>query len=147
MDNDNKRATQPHEVLMMNLSVFHLLLPVAALSSGAITIILTIALIGSILTTAWIAMKTRAPNASPLIQAHWQHAWKRSKLLLIGYAISAGIMLLGWALSALQSDPNMDGILLVVFSRIAAVPTILIVFILFVLSTTSVARAKQGKFP
>ena len=150
MDNDNKRATQPHEVLMMNLSFFHLLLPVAALSSGYISIMLTIAIIGSLLTLAWIAKKTRQAccehsSDSPLVQAHWQQAWKRSKLLLIAYAISISIMLLGWLLGALQSDPNMHDIMLVVFSRIAAVPTILMVFVLFVLSTMSVARAKQGE--
>jgi len=43
-------------------------------------------------------------------------------------------MLLGWGLGVMQIDPKMYGILLVVFSRIAAVPTILVVLILFVLS-------------
>jgi len=147
----SKRATHPHEILMMNLSVFHLLLPVAALSSGYISTILTLALIGSLLTLSFIAKKSRScaadPTESALVQAHWQQAWKRSKLLLVGYAISIAIMLIGWGLGSLQSDPKRLGILLVVVSRIAVVPTVLIVFALFVLSTFSVARAKQDEFP
>jgi hypothetical protein len=68
-------------------------------------------------------------------------------LLLLAYAISAVIMLLGWGLGAMQTDPKMYGILLVVFTRIAAVPTILMVLILFVLSTSSLSQARNGEIP
>jgi hypothetical protein len=52
-------------------------------------------------------------------------------LLLIAYAVSTVIMLLGLSLAALQADHNMFTIMLVVFSRIAAVPIVLIVLALF----------------
>jgi len=38
-------------------------------------------------------------------------------------------------------------IMLVVFSRIAAVPIVLMVLALFVMETSSLAQAKQGLFP
>ena len=152
MEKEYKCATYPHELLMMNLSFFHLLLPLAALSSGYITLLLSIGLIASIATLLWIAKKAKihcckASKDTPLVKAHWQRAWGRSKLLLLGYAISAVIMLLGWFIASSQSDENMYGIILVVFSWIAAIPLILIVFAVFVLATVSLARAKRGEFP
>ncbi len=152
MENENKCAAYPHEFLMMDLSFFHLLLPLVALSSGYIILVLAIAFILSIGALLWILKKAsfhccEASTDTPLVKAHWRRAWDRSKLLLLGYAISAGIMLLGWFVASSQSDPNMGSIILAVFSWIAAIPLVLIVFALFVLSTVSVARAKRGEFP
>jgi len=152
MEKEDKRAAYPHEFLMMNLSIFHLLIPLVALSSDYINTILIASLTGSILTLLWIVKKARltccaASKDSALVKAHWQQAWKRSQFLLIGYAISASILLLGWLFASSQSDPNMFSILLAVFSWIAAIPLIFIIFGLFVLSTVSSARAKRGEFP
>jgi len=152
MEYENKCAAYPHEFLMMNLSVFHLLIPLVALSSDYIKIILVASLGGSILTLLWIVKKARitcceASQDTALVQAHWQQAWKRSQFLLIGYAISASILLLGWLLASSQSDPNMFGILLAIASWIAVIPLVFIIFGLFVLSTASSVRAKRGEFP
>jgi len=147
MKSETKRAAFAHELLMMNLSFFHLLVPVAILSSGHIALFLTLALIASAVIIFWIARKARQETDSELVQAHWQLAWRRCRLLLIAYVVSAGIMLLGWGLGAMQVDPQMQGILLVVFSRIAAVPTVLMVLVLFVLSTSSLSQARQGEIP
>lgn len=147
MKDDKGRAGFAHELLMMNLSFFHLLLPVAVLSSGHIAIFLTLALISSALIIFWIARKANQTTDSELVQAHWQLAWRRCRLLLSGYAASAVIMLLGWGLGAMQTDSQMQGILLVVFSRIAVVPTVLMVLVLFVLSTSSLSQARQGNIP
>ncbi len=152
MENEYKCATHPHELLMMNLSFFHLLLPLAALATGYIAPILSLALIASIGTLLWIAKKAKihcctASKDTPLVKAHWKKAWDRSKLLFIGYAISVSILGLGWFFATSQSDPNMEDILLVVFSWIAIIPLVFIVFALFVFSTVSSARAKRGEFP
>ena len=147
MKSETKQASFAHELLMMNLSFFHLLLPVAVLSSGHIALFLTLALMGSIVIIIWIVRKAKQANESELVQAHWLLAWRRCRLLLMAYVASAVIMLLGWTLGAMQTDPKMHGILLVVFSRIAAVPTILVVLVLFVLSTSSLSQARQGEMP
>ncbi|NQY26438.1 MAG: hypothetical protein HRT92_04595 [Piscirickettsiaceae bacterium] len=152
METENKCAAYPHEFLMTNLSVFHLLVPFVALSSNYTTIILVISFGASILSLLWIVKKARitcctSSKDSPLIKAHWQQAWKRSKLLLIGYAISVGVLLVGWFIASSQADPNMFDILLAVFSWLAVIPLVFIVFGLFVLSTASSTRAKQGQFP
>lgn len=145
MKTEQSRASFAHELLMMNLSFFHLLVPVAVLSSGHIAVFLTLALICSAVIIIWIARKANQASDSELVKAHWQLAWRRCRLLLIAYMISAVIMLLGWGLGSMQADHKMQGILLVVFSRIAVVPTVIVVLILFVLSTSSLSQARQGE--
>lgn len=140
----NRQATAAHEVLMMNLAIFHLLLPVAALSSGYMAILLTIALIGSLLMMFYINYRSRKAHEDDFVHLNWKLAWKRSRLLLISYAIAALIMLLGLLLAVIQPDHGMYTIILVVFSRIAAVPIVLMVLALFVMATTDLSQARQG---
>lgn len=147
MKDEKRRAGYAHEMVMMNLAMFHLLLPVAALSSGYVSILLSLALIGSAVMIFWTGYKVRSKDDVAFVQAHWKLAWKRYQLLLITYAISTVVMLIGWILASLQVDHNMFAIMLVVFSRIAAVPIVLMVLALFVMETTSLAQAKQGLLP
>lgn len=147
MKDEKNRAASAHELVMMNLAIFHLLLPVAALSSGYVSLFLSLALLGSAVMIFWVAQKARQKEDVAFVQAHWQLAWDRYQLLLMAYAAAIGIMLLGWLLASLQTDPNMFKIMLVVFSRIAAVPIVLMVLVLFVMETTALSQAKQGRLP
>lgn len=152
MENEFKCATHPHELLMMNLSFFHLLLPLAALASGYFTVLLSLALFASTCTLLWIAKKAKihcctSSEDTPLVKAHWQKAWDRCVLLLIGYAIALSILGLGWLIASTQTDPNMGDIFLVIFSWIATIPLMFFVFALFVFSTVSSARARRGEYP
>lgn len=147
MKDERSRASYAHELVMMNLAIFHLLLPVAALSSGYVSLFLSLALIGSAVMIFWVAYKARQTDDVDFVRSHWQLAWKRSRLLLIAYAVAMVIMLLGWLLASLQSDHNMLSIMLIVFTRIAAVPIVLMVLALFVMETTALSQAKQGHLP
>jgi hypothetical protein len=53
-------------------------------------------------------------------------------------------MLVAWLLSSVQPDHNMATIMLVVFSRIAAVPILLMVLVLFMLEMTALSDARKG---
>jgi len=147
MKNERQQAASAHERVMMNLSIFHLLLPVVALSSNYISIVLAISLFGSIIMIFSVAKKARQTTDVELVHTHWQVAWKRCRLLLISYAIATVIMLIGLLLASLQSDSNMFSIMLIVVSRIAVVPVVLMVLALFVMSTTSLSQARQGELP
>lgn len=139
-----KLASAPHERLMINLALFHLLLPVAALSSGHVAVLLTISLIGSASIIALIARRAARGSANALVDGHWRLAWQRCRLLLMAYGVSAVIMLVGYLLSLAQPDHNMATIMIVVFSRIAAVPIVLMVLALFIMETTALSNARQG---
>ncbi len=144
MDMNVKKASAAHEILMMNLAIFHLLLPVAALSSGYISVLLTISLLGSLLMMFYIAYRARKIDDVSFVHQNWTLAWKRCRLLLLSYLIAGIIMLLGLLLASVQADHGMYTIILVVFSRIAAVPIVLMVLTLFVMATTDLSRARQG---
>ncbi|WP_289243928.1 hypothetical protein [Methylophaga sp. UBA678] len=145
MNNDIKEASLPHERMMINLAMFHLLLPVAAFSSGHIAWILSFALVGALVSIGWIAWKAKfGQYASVVIQQHWNLAWRHAKWLLISYGVSVVIMLVAWSISAMQPDHNMATIMLVVFSRIAAVPILLMVLLIFMLEMTALSDARKG---
>ncbi len=145
MSDDIKQASLPHERMMINLALFHLLLPVAAFSSGHIGWILGIALIGALFSIGWIAWKSKyGEYDSVLIQQHWHLAWRHARWLLMSYGASVLIMLVAWLISANQPDHNMATIMLVVFSRIAAVPILLMVLVIFMLEMTALSDARKG---
>lgn len=144
MQNKLYPASIPHERLMLNLALFHMLLPIAALGSGYILPILTLALLGSLLSISWIAWYARYHQfESDLEQQHWSLAWKHCRWLLIAYGVSTLIMLLGWLLSKFQADHTMAEIILVIFTRIAAVPTLLMVLVLFVVETSALSESRK----
>lgn len=148
MDNANKLAASAHEKVMMNLAIFHLLLPVAALSSGYMMQLLSVSVLGSLFMLIWIYWRSRhMQKQQEWVAHHWQLAWQRCKLLLLSYLASAAIMGLGLLISSSHADHNMATIMLVVFSRIAAVPVVLMVLVLFVMETTSLSQARQGQEP
>ncbi len=65
----------PHERMMLNLALFHILLPIVALASGFVLPILLLALVGSLLTIGWIGWFSRHHHfASEKLKQHWQLA-------------------------------------------------------------------------
>jgi hypothetical protein len=144
MQSRQNQASIPHERLMIILAVFHMLIPIAALGSGYILPLLALAVIGSLASIAWMGWQAyRGEFASEAVRREWLLAWRHCRWLLLAYAISAAIMLLGWFLSVLQTDHNMASIMLVIFSRIAAVPTLLMVLVLFVVETSALSESRN----
>lgn len=138
-------ASLPHERMMLNLALFHILLPIVALASGLLLALLSLALVGSLASISWIGWYARYHDfEADKLKQHWQLAWKHCRWLLYAYAASAFIMLLGFLMSMFQNDDNMASIILVIFSRLAVVPTLLMVLLLFVLETSALAESRKG---
>lgn len=138
-------ASVPHERMMLNLALFHILLPIVALASGFVLPILLLAMVGSLLTIGWIGWFTRHHHfVSDKLEQHWLLAWRHCHWLLYAYAVSALIMLAGAGLSYFQNDHNMSVIVLLIFSRLAVVPTLLMVLVLFVLETSALAESRKN---
>lgn len=138
-------ASLPHERMMLNLALFHILIPIVALASGLLLALLSLALAGSLASIAWIGWYASYHDfAADKLRQHWQLAWKHCRWLLYAYLLSAIIMLLGAFISTLQADTNMASIILVIFSRLAMVPTLLMVLLLFVLETSALAESRKG---
>jgi uncharacterized membrane protein (DUF485 family) len=142
-DTDIKSAAKAHERVMINLACFHLVIPVAALTTGYIKPLLLCAFFGAILMliSQFVASKN---HYAEWVKEHWHAAWLRSRLLLVCYTCSVFILVIGYLVGSFQTDPKMAAIFLIVFMRIAAVPILLGVLVLFVLETSALSQAKQG---
>ncbi|MGE0079880.1 MAG: hypothetical protein AB7U81_01135 [Thiohalomonadaceae bacterium] len=147
-DVERNRAKNPHELFILNLIVFHLLLAPAAiaLGIGAWALLLPVTLSGAVMT--YILFRTRrAERRDPwFVMAHWQITLRRCRLLLIGYAISGGILTLAWLLG-MTMQPNMREIMFTALTRIGVMPTIILVFVAFVLESNALFQAARGEVP
>ena len=152
-----RRGKTPHELSMINLMFFNLLL-----GAGTVVLFLTKAeivksignwgvalpLLASLSVIAFIHLKAqRAVQHEPwFVAAHWRLAMKRSRLLLIAYSVT-GLFIAGGFLIASGADKNMQDIVITIASRIGAVPTLLTVMVSFVLESGSIYQAGRGEVP
>lgn len=144
-----RQARVPHEVLMVNLALSHLLLAPAAiaLNIGAWGLLLTP--LCSAVFLAYIYLRgLKAEKTGPwFVMAHWKLAWQRCRLLLFGYAASA-LVIGGGALLALgASSHSMRDIIFTIATRIGVMPTVIMVLVSFVLANSALELANQGEVP
>ena len=144
------RAKNPHELFMLNLIAFHLLLTPAALALeiGAWGLALTPAL--SRIVIAFIYLRARhaaAADESPLVAGHWAVAWRRCRLLLLSYAITAAILLGGWGLIQGIEKESMQDIMFTVITRVGVMPVVIMVFVTAVLESGAIYQAGRGEVP
>lgn len=148
-----RKARTPHELLMVNLAAFHLLLAPAAIALGvkfpqigAWWLMLTPIFSGIVIAYIYLRGR-RAEHSDPwFVMAHWKLAWRRCRLLLIGYAVSA-VMIGGGALIAVTSTTAMREIVLTIAIRLGVMPTVVIVLVLFVLANMALEQANKGEVP
>ncbi len=158
IDEQTRRsAKKPHEISMFNLMFFNLLM-----GAGMVVLGLTgarvmqtlgfwgfaLPLVASVLVIVFIHLRAaRAVEHDPwFVGLHWQLAKRRSRLLLIGYAITGVIISVGYLLAS-GADKNMQDIILTIATRIGAVPTLLMVMVSFVLESGSIYQAGRGEAP
>ncbi len=144
-----QQARQPHNLFMLNLALFHLLMTPAAIVLGAGLLGMLLPLALSLATIAYTHLRSRRVcAASPwFVCLHWRLAMRNYRLLLIGYAITAALLALGWLLAAASSDPHMRNILHTVLVRIAVMPVLIMVMVNFYLESNAIAQASNGEIP
>jgi len=147
IDQECKQALLGHNLVMSNLSIFHLLLPILAFSTDYTKEIMALSLLASLIFASLIFRGRKSTNCSEFVSAHWKMAWRRTRYLLISYIVSISVMGLGLLLTSTQTDPQMKKILLTTFIPMAIVPTLITVIVVLVLQTMTMSRAKQGLIP
>jgi len=80
------------------------------------------------------------------VMAHWKMALRRCRLLLIGYAITGTVLLLAWLLS-LGMQGHMKEIMFTALTRIGVMPTVILVFVCFVMESNALFMAARGEVP
>jgi hypothetical protein len=145
-ETQRKRGKSPHELSMMNLVACHLIAaPIAiVLDVGFLGFLIPLALSLSVIAFIWYRASVGAKQDSWFVAAHWRLSANRTRILLIGYTISAAI--LGMAMMATAGNDK-AGIMMVAISRVAVVPTLLTVMVCFVLESGSIYQAGRGEVP
>ena len=146
---NRKSARNPHNLFMLNLALVHLMMTpgIIALDIGLIAILIPLALSLSIMLISWRVSKRSAIASDEFVRQHWLLALKRYRILLVSYAITAGLILLGHLLALSSPDQNMHDILDTVFLRIAIMPVLIAVMVCFFLETSALGLATRGELP
>lgn len=141
-----KRARWPHDLFVLNILFFHLLLTPATIFLGVGHKGLLLPLTLSGLVIAYIFYRSRTEQ-DWFDAAHWRLAFKRSKLLIAGYLGSGLIFLLGWFVAQGAQGDSMQNIMFTVFTRIAIMPTLIMVMITVVLEASATGMVSRGEVP
>lgn len=141
-----KKAKNPHELSLLNLAAFNIFAaPLGiVLDVGLLGLLIPLLLSSSMILLIWLLAKKKQQTEHWFIAAHWMLARRRTKILLIGYSISIAIF--SFAFFVLASS-KMGDILMVAFTRVAIVPTLLGVMISFVMVSGGLFQASKGEIP
>jgi hypothetical protein len=141
-----KKGKTPHEISMMNLVACHLIAAPASivLDVGLLGFLIPLALSLSVIAFIWYRATVGAKKEPWFVAAHWRLSANRTRILLIGYTISA--VILGMAMMA-TAGSDKASIMMVAISRVAVVPTLVTVMVCFVLESGSIYQAGRGEVP
>lgn len=141
-----KSAKTPHELSMLNLVGCHLIAAPASivLDVGMLGFLIPLALSLTAIAFIWLKAGSAKSHDSWFVAAHWRLSANRTRILMVGYTISA--VILGMAMMATSGSSKGD-IMMVAISRVAVVPTLVTVMICFVLESGSIYQAGRGEVP
>jgi hypothetical protein len=143
---DIKRAQTPHNLFISGLFAFDLLMTPAILALKIGMIGLFIPLILSSGLIAFIYLRSKR-STSWFVDAHWRLAYSRGLLLLMGYAVSAALIFFAWLISLTAKTPDMGHIIWTALTRVALMPTLIMVMVTSVMEFGATALATKREVP
>jgi len=143
---EKKAARWAHDLFVLNVLFFHLLLTPATIVLGIGLKGLLIPLVASLAVITYIYFRGQRDRRW-FVAAHWRLAFKRCKLLLIGYALTGAILLLAELLTSGMQDTHMANILVTVITRIAIMPTLILVMVTVVMEASATSLVGMGEVP
>jgi hypothetical protein len=158
-DATRRRAKSPHELAMVNLLLINLLMLIALLAGSFLpegSALADYKLVGvlvpllaslAIIAYSFSAAGKTAAGGPWFVAAHWKLATGRYKVLLIAYAVGAGLIGVGWLLSTAQKSPGMQELMFVALQRVAIAPVLIALMVLIMLESGSLYQAGRGEVP
>ncbi len=141
-----RKAQFPHNLYISGVFAFNLLMTPAVLAMKIGMIGLLIPLLFSGLMIAYIYLRSKKTTVW-FVDMHWKLAFARARLLLLGYAISGTLIFFAWLITLTMNDHNMRHILWTALTRVAVVPTVILVLVTAVLEFGSFAQAAKREVP
>lgn len=145
-DTTSKRAKSAHELYLINMLFFHLLLTPASIALDIGYYGLLLPLLFSSMVITYIYLKGRRLE-DWFVMVHWRLSFRRCRLLMIGYALSLAIFLVGFLITLGIEKESMQNIMMTVFTRIAIMPTLILVMITAVIEASAISQAVNGEVP
>ena len=145
-DAEKKRARWAHDLFVLNILFFHVLLTPAVIVMGVGQKGLLLPLALSALVIAFIYHRGRK-DPSWFVEAHWRLSFNRCKLLMFGYAGSLLVFGIGWLITLGMDQESMRNIMFTVFTRIAVMPTLILAMISTVLEASATGLVSRGEVP
>ena len=154
-----RQAKSPHELAMVNLLVFNLLMLIALLGGSFVekdsslaaytTLGVAVPLGISLAIVAYTVRRaSRAAKDGPwFLAAHWRLAAARYRILLIAYLAGAGLIGLGWLLAHTQKLPGMQDMMFIALQRVAIAPMLITLMVLIMLESGALYAAQRGEVP
>lgn len=158
-DQIRRQAKSPHEISMINLLLFNLLMLIALLGGSFIQkdsalanyrlVGVLVPLLLSIAVIAYTLVRAGKPEAKDhwFIAAHWRLAAGRYKILMVAYVVGAALVGLGWLLAHSNSDPRMADMMFVALQRVAIAPMLITLMVLIMLESGALFQAGRGEVP
>lgn len=149
-----KKAKTPHELFMINIAVFHLLLGPASVlainhlfgNSYAFFGLLIPVLISCLFILYTYFRKRSSERNDPwFVAVNWNIALRRYGWMFIAYAITTIILTGGWLLGLSAEQRTMQEIIFTISSRIGIMPMIIMTFVSLVLESSSLGLVVKGE--
>jgi len=145
-ESESRRARTPHNLFVINILLFHLMLAPAAIVIDIGMYGLLLPLVVSLSVIAFIYLQSR--KAVPwFVAAHWRLTFRRCRLLMFGYAVTALFMLVAWLVTMGIADTTMKDILYTAITRIGIMPTLVMVMVTVVLEAGGLNQVSRGEVP
>jgi len=154
-----RQAKSPHELAMVNLLLFNLLMLIALLGGSFVEqdsslapfkfVGVAVPLGVSLAIIAYTFLRAaRATREGPwFVAAHWRLAGARYRILLIAYVAVAALIGLGWLLAHTQQQPGMQEMMFIALQRVAIAPMLITLMVIIMLESGSLYQAQRGEVP
>lgn len=144
--NEIKQAQLPHNLFILGLFLFDLFMTpaVIGLKIGMAGLLVPLACSSALIGYIWLRSRK---DAGWFVATHWKLAFARGKLLMLGYAVTAALVFIAWLVSGTSKDVNMAHIMWTALTRVALMPTLILVMVTAVLEFGAYAQAGKREVP
>ncbi|MDD2775166.1 MAG: hypothetical protein PHU06_04350 [Gallionella sp.] len=141
-----KQAQVPHNLFVSGALLIHLLMTPAVIAMKVGMVGILIPLSCSAVLLGYIYQRSRK-NTTWFVDAHWRLAFQHAQWLMIGYAISATLILLAWLISQAAHSASMQHIMWTAMTRIAIIPTLIAVMVTSIAEAGAIGIATRREVP
>ena len=141
-----KQARVPHNLFVSGLFLLDLLMTPAIIVSKSGMSGLLIPLFCSCALSGYIYLRSKKITTW-FADVHWHLAFYHSKILMLGYAVSALLIFIAWLVSQTAHDESMKHIMWTALTRIALMPTLIAVMVTAVMGASAIGLANNREVP